>query len=86
MDFVIKINLFSKLLNLGLIMKNLTFIYAALILLALLGCSEKYPVSESDDISKDVGDGCNVCHLDKELLQEVATPIPSPENGQSGEG
>jgi hypothetical protein len=67
-------------------MKNLIFIFSVLILLVLLGCSEKYPVSESEDISKTVSDGCSSCHLDKELLQEVAIPLVPPENGESGEG
>ena len=61
------------------------FIISILVLLFLYGCTEKYPnMNESGDPVA-TGSNCEVCHLDKELLKEIADPIP-PKEGESGEG
>jgi hypothetical protein len=61
------------------------FIIVALTLLFLIGCTDKYPNKTESDAPVTAQSNCEVCHLDKELLEEVADPLP-PENGESGEG
>ena len=42
-----------------------------------LGCTNKYEPTS--------GSSCVHCHLNSELLKEVATPLPPP-TGEAGEG
>jgi outer membrane biogenesis lipoprotein LolB len=61
------------------------FIIASLALLFLLGCTEKYP-NKTESSTPVLGQSnCEVCHLDKELLKEVADPLP-PAPPSDGEG
>jgi hypothetical protein len=63
------------------------FIISNLMLLFLFGCTEKYPnkIESGDPVL--TGSNCEVCHLDKDLLKEVADPLPPPPGGEgSGEG
>jgi len=59
-------------------------LFFAFCMLLCAGCTEKYP-SESRDFSAVEESGCTVCHLDAELLKEVADPLPEG-NEPSGEG
>jgi hypothetical protein len=61
------------------------FIISVLAFLFLYGCTEKYPNHTEDGGPVLTGSNCEVCHLDKDLLKEVAEPLP-PSNGESGEG
>ena len=64
----------------------LLFIFVALFLLSIIGCTEKYPNKAESGKESVVGQSnCVVCHLDKELLKEVADPLP-PQPPSSGEG
>jgi hypothetical protein len=57
-----------------------------LFLLTIIGCTEKYPNKAESGGEPVVGQSnCVVCHLDKELLQEVADPLP-PQPPGDGEG
>ena len=63
----------------------LLFIFISLFLFTIMGCTEKYPNKTESGIPV-VGQGnCEVCHLDKELLKEVADPLP-PAPPSDGEG
>jgi len=53
------------------------------------GCVEKYQPGEPgsqilDQLSQT--SGCVDCHLDENLLLQVATPLPPDTGGSSGEG
>jgi len=61
------------------------FIIASLALFFLLGCTEKYPNKNESSTPVLTGSNCEVCHLDKELLKEVANPLP-PAPPSDGEG
>lgn len=61
------------------------FILITMLFLVLTGCSEKYPNRTESSIPVIAGSNCAVCHLDKELLKEIATPLP-PQPPDSGEG
>ena len=50
--------------------------------LLYMGCTDKYEPSSPISGS---GSSCVHCHLNSELLKEVATPLPPP-TGESGEG
>ncbi len=66
--------------------KIIFFIMSSLILLLYVGCTEKYPNKiEGGDVPVLAQGSCVECHTDKELLKELATPIPPP-SGDSGEG
>jgi len=61
------------------------FIISGLIIILMIGCTEKYPnKTETGDLVL-TGSSCEVCHLDKDLLEEVADPLPPPA-GDGGEG
>ena len=68
-------------------MKKIIFYsVSSLILLFYAGCTEKYPnKTEGGDVPVLAQGSCVECHTDKELLKELATPIPPP-SGESGEG
>ena len=61
------------------------FIISALLIILMMGCTEKYPNKTEAGDPVLTGSGCEVCHLDKDLLKEVADPIP-PKEGDGGEG
>ncbi len=46
-------------------------------------CSKKYPADANHRAA--VSDGCVACHLDVDLLKQVAEPLPHVE-GEAGEG
>jgi len=53
------------------------------ILMLHWGCTEKYkPIQGVFSASES---SCAYCHLNSNLLKEVATPLP-PDEGESGEG
>ncbi|MBN1350447.1 hypothetical protein JXJ21_13615 [candidate division KSB1 bacterium] len=54
------------------------------IIILLFGCTEKYPPAPVDELQTGfAGSSCTGCHLDKELLKKVATPIEiEPESGE----
>ena len=62
------------------------FIISVIALLFVFGCTEKYPNITDDGAPVLTGSNCEVCHLDKELLKEVADPLPPDEGEGSGEG
>ena len=67
-------------------MKQLKFfIISILAMLFLFSCTEKYPNKTESGTPILSDSNCEVCHLDKELLKEVADPIPPAPPG-SGEG
>ena len=67
-----------------------TIIILSLLILSLSflllqwGCTEKYKPSPGV-FSASGQPGCTHCHLNADLLKEVATPLPPP-SGESGEG
>jgi len=61
------------------------FIISALAMLFLFGCTEKYPNHLESGGPVVSGSNCEVCHLDKDLLIEVADPLPPVPPGD-GEG
>ena len=69
-------------------MKQMKFFIISLIMLFFLNaCTEKYPNKVDSGNPVLTGSNCEVCHLDKELLKEVADPLPPPPGGEgSGEG
>jgi len=69
-------------------MRKLSFIVLILLLLGmlLLSCTDKYPVVNDGDLAQTSGSGCVDCHTDKELLKQVAAPLPPDTGGSSGEG
>ena len=59
------------------------------IFVVLAGCTEKYQPEEpgSQTLAQlTKTSGCIDCHLDENLLQQVATPLPPDTGGSSGEG
>jgi hypothetical protein len=62
------------------------FIISIFTLLFLFGCTEKYPNKIESGEPVLTGSNCEVCHLDKELLKEVADPLPPSGGEGSGEG
>ena len=66
--------------------KILFFVISSLVLLVYSGCTEKYPNrTEGGDGPVLAEGGCVECHTDKDMLKELATPLPPP-SGESGEG
>ena len=59
-------------------------LFAGLILLAFIQCTEKYPAAHQK-LNLASADGCVNCHLDADLLKKVATPLP-PKEANAGEG
>jgi len=57
-----------------------------ILLLAVTSCTDKYPVVNEGDIGQSSGSGCIDCHTNKELLMQVATPLPPDTGGSSSEG
>jgi hypothetical protein len=55
-----------------------------LIFLLLNGCTEKYPQGEKNIFALQTS-SCTYCHLNSDLLKEVADPLPTPseETGES---
>ena len=65
------------------------FIYVllvGLIFILYLGCTEKYPSDSTEAPPVLAQNNCAGCHLDKELLQKVADPLPPDDGDDSGEG
>ena len=62
------------------------FIISIFALLFLFGCTEKYPNTADSGDPVETGSNCVVCHLDKDLLEEVADPLPPSGGEGSGEG
>lgn len=70
-------------------MKLKLFTFSSLLLLSLIlifvwGCTDKYKPAPNIFSSAEES-SCTSCHLNANLLKEVATPLPS-DNGDSGEG
>jgi hypothetical protein len=62
-------------------------IVVTLVVLILFGCTEKYPNKTSSSTPTLAQSNCEGCHLDKEVLQQVADPLPpDTSGGDSGEG
>lgn len=61
------------------------FIISILFMFFLFSCTEKYPNKTDSGTPVASDSNCEVCHLDKELLEEVADPLPPPPPS-SGEG
>ncbi len=53
-------------------------------LFVLFSCTKKYPDQTQMDLAIG-GDGCTSCHMNTDLLKEVATPQEDTE-GDAGEG
>ena len=55
-----------------------------ILFLVYMSCTEKYPpqMSKYGEVKES---GCTACHLDADLLKEVADPLPGDEN-HTGEG
>ena len=67
-------------------MKIISLILFVTLIFLLSSCTEKYP--EPGDLigQQDTGSGCVNCHTNADLLKQVATPLPPPPDGGSGEG
>ena len=61
-------------------------VFSLLVVAALvLHCTEKYPPAPAGEAPQLAAEsGCVNCHLDKELLKQVADPVEHPT--ESGEG
>ena len=69
-------------------MMRLKGIYISVVwicLLLMVGCTEKYP-NKTDEAPGITSGGCELCHLDAEMLKAVAIPNPPDTGGDSGEG
>ena len=72
-------------------MKRLVFTVVGVLILVLLvavGCAGKEAVSPLPGVGQEVVSSCVTCHMDKDLLKEVATSEPEEEKSEatSGEG
>ena len=68
----------------GEIMRKISFVLLMLVLFIISSCTDKYdPPNDTMSLAK--GSGCVDCHTDKDLLKEVADPLPPPSGG-GGEG
>ncbi len=67
-------------------MKKLLLVIAILVVATCLfqQCTKKNP-QEPRRFNSSQADGCLSCHMNAQLLKEVATPLP-PANTESGEG
>jgi len=66
-------------------MKKFTiFIFAVLMFSFLYNCKEKY-AEPSETFASLSQSGCISCHMDRDLLKEVADPLPDTGEG-GGEG
>ncbi len=66
-------------------MRNLilVFVLFTTLVIFLLSCSDKYPTPvEKFAVEKN---SCTNCHLNAELLKEVADPLPVDPGGDTGE-
>ena len=66
---------------------KIVFVFFTLFALIIFyfGCTEKYEPT-SNDFSSLEKTSCTHCHLDKNLLEEVAEPLPPDTSEASGEG
>jgi len=64
--------------------KGELILFLIFFVILFLNCTEKYP-SELEKFTQEQESSCTSCHLDFELLKEVADPLP-PDEGHSGEG
>jgi len=69
-------------------MGKISFVMFLLFLFGILlsSCTDKYPGVNEGDVAQSSGSGCVDCHTNKDLLKEVATPLPPDSGGSSGEG
>lgn len=64
--------------------RSMLFSAMIIIVLSVFGCKEKYE-EETETFAALSQSGCVSCHMDKDLLEEVADPIEySSENGGEG--
>jgi hypothetical protein len=55
------------------------------IAMTLFNCTDKYPPAPAEQVWQFASQSsCVTCHLNKELLKQVATPVEPP--SESGEG
>ena len=65
-------------------MRSISFALLLIVLFFISSCTDKYEVP-NENIAQSSESGCVDCHTDKDLLKEVADPIPPPPGG-GGEG
>ena len=65
-------------------MRKISFALLLIVLFFISSCTDKYE-APSENIAQNDGSGCVACHTDKDLLKEVADPLPEPPGG-GGEG
>ena len=61
------------------------FLLFGFILVSYWGCTEKYEAAASKFAAIEES-SCTHCHLNKAILEEVATPLPPDTSGEAGEG
>ncbi len=69
----------AKLLSSGLLL------LFGFILVFYWGCTDKYEPAPSKFAALEES-SCTHCHLNQDLLKEVATPLPPDTSGEAGEG
>jgi len=65
-------------------MRKISFALLLIVLFFISSCTDKYE-TPNENIAQNDGSGCVACHTDKDLLKEVADPLPEPPGG-GGEG
>jgi hypothetical protein len=65
-------------------MRKVSFIFIVFVLFFISSCTDKYE-APSENIAQTGESGCVDCHMDVDLLKEVADPLPPPSGG-GGEG
>lgn len=65
-------------------MRKISFALLLIVLFFISSCTDKYE-TPNENIALSDGSGCVACHTDKDLLEEVADPLPEPPSG-GGEG
>jgi len=71
--------------------KRLVLVIPVLVLLVALvaiGCTNKDLIGPTPKADEEIVSSCVTCHIDKETLQEVASPEPEPtvSEATTGEG
>ncbi len=66
------------------ILTMVSICFCVIIFIWLSGCTDKYKPTANQFASLEKS-SCTHCHLNAELLKDIANPIPD-DNGESGEG
>lgn len=66
-------------------MKIVQFLSCLFLVMLLMSCQDKYPVTAEQNNTQALASSCVDCHLDAEMLKSVAIPLPPDTSGSSGE-